>query len=1462
VSVIFISHASADDGFVADLRQRLEALQIRVWVDSRQLRGGSKLAPEIETAITQASHFVAVLSPATVNSPWVRREINKALEVEKDRQGDGFRVIPVLLPGITPGALELWFPEEPVAVPVEVGPGGLSAALPGLLAALGERLPTDFEPLLEPDTKPVEELVLSLVDPHIETVEGKRRAKATATVVYQPAGSGVRDVESRRFEFIAPLGPIETADLSWYLESYYQWPVGVFRRRAERIEARLPGWGRDLHTAALGVGEAREAVASWEQAAVGGERRFSVEVDSDLPAGATKEAEAAALEAASELLGLPWELLHDGRGWLFQGRDAVRVRRRLPNRFRQEKRASVLPVRILLVTARPEKDGQGNRIGYLDHRVSALPLVEAVESLGDLAELTVLQPATYAALEQALRDGDQGSRFDVVHFDGHGVYDRRLGLGGLCFEDPADQDRWEQRSLDFVDAVRLAGLVREHRVPLVFLEACQTAVAEVDPTASVAARLLTEGVASVVAMTHSVLVETSRRFVHGFYGELARGARVGSAMLAGQQVLFADPSRGRVLGAGVLELQDWFVPVLYQEEQDPQLVTKIPPQDVQQLEVKKRRLSLGELPEPPQHHFQGRSRELLALERLLYRESWAVVRGSGGQGKTTLAVELARWLVRTGRFGRAGFVSLEHYRDAKAVVDTLGRQLVDPDYSVAEYPDLDQAVQPLERALADQPTIVVVDNCESVLPERGGPVVAPGPGDARDVSAEIFDLCRRLLEADPRTRVVFTSRELLPAPFDHPGRVRELGALDQTDAVELVGEVMKLNGWMPPGHDSGDTPEQISDLVEAVNRHARALVLLAGEVARGGVKATTDDLRALMAHLEQQHPGDRENSLYASVELSLRRLTAESRQQVRALAVCHGGVHLVILSMLTGLEQDAANGLAAELIDIGLAEDMGDGHLRLDPGLAPYLLGELTVDDTETLRTRWADAMAQLTDYLYGQLFEDAQLASRLTVLELPNLLDMLDWLQTRRPPEQLVTLASNVEALVAPLGRPQALARAIRVREQAARQLGDWSHASYLAETANIDRLLDRGDPQAAHSAAQQLLAKTQTAGETAYPGAAYDTALAHMYFGRVLQMGGAAEAALVPLAEARRRFQQLADAGDKGAERMVAATLTDTGDCYAALGRFESAAEAYQEAIRREGMDDRRGAAVDKTQLATVRLLQRRYDEALKSYEEARDTFQALGEPRSVATVWHQIGRVYQEAGQLEASEQAFRQSLAIKVRENNLPGQASTLNQLGNLYSLMDRDEEAVTFLKQAAEIYVKSGDLAAEGTARYNLASTLLNLARYEEARQELQRAIECDKPYGHAAQPWKTWATLQELEQATGHPEDAHAPRNHAIETYLAYRRAGGDSQSNQFPLFSLVVQAVLENTQDQAVQELNDLLEPDDPATFTALIRQLQAILAGNRDPNLAADPELDYKNAVELRLLLDTLNQANPDQT
>ena len=217
------------------------------------------------------------------------------------------------------------------------------------------------------------------------------------------------------------------------------------------------------------------------------------------------------------------------------------------------------------------------------------------------------------------------------------------------------------------------------------------------------------------------------------------------------------------------------------------------------------------------------------------------------------------------------------------MLDVLARQLL-PDgdkYSVAQFDSLDAALQPVARALRDDPTLVVIDNVESVL-AAGAPALP------------IFALCQRFLDADPATRLIFTSRERLPAPFNRGRCTLELGRLRNDDAIRLVERVLAAEGKQPPPTEPGNTPAGVGALVEVVDGHARALVLLARL------------LHTALAELERRHPGQRENSLYASVELSLRRLPPALRQQVDGLAVFHNGGHVTNLGAVMGVDQPTA----------------------------------------------------------------------------------------------------------------------------------------------------------------------------------------------------------------------------------------------------------------------------------------------------------------------------------------------------------------------------------------------------------------------------------------------------------------------------------------------------------------------------------------------------------------------------
>jgi hypothetical protein len=97
-----------------------------------------------------------------------------------------------------------------------------------------------------------------------------------------------------------------------------------------------------------------------------------------------------------------------------------------------------------------------------------------------------------------------------------------------------------------------------------------------------------------------------------------------------------------------------------------------------------------------------------------------------------------------------------------------------------------------------------------------------------------------------------------------------------------------------------------------------------------------------------------------------------------------------------------------------------------------------------------------------------------------------------------------------------------------------------------------------------------------------------------------------------------------------------------------------------------------------------------------------------------------------------------------------------------------------------------------------------------------------------------------------------------VEAYLAYRRAGGESQSPLADLYTLVTQALTTHQSAEAASALaTRAQEPNLPAYLLPALIALQAMLDGARDPALADGPNLTYRDAAELRLLLEQCSTA-----
>ena len=83
---IFLSHASPDRRFVSKLADALSRHRVRVWFSRRTIRGAQQWHDEIGKALARCDWFLLVLSPAAVQSAWVKRELLYALQQRRYRE--------------------------------------------------------------------------------------------------------------------------------------------------------------------------------------------------------------------------------------------------------------------------------------------------------------------------------------------------------------------------------------------------------------------------------------------------------------------------------------------------------------------------------------------------------------------------------------------------------------------------------------------------------------------------------------------------------------------------------------------------------------------------------------------------------------------------------------------------------------------------------------------------------------------------------------------------------------------------------------------------------------------------------------------------------------------------------------------------------------------------------------------------------------------------------------------------------------------------------------------------------------------------------------------------------------------------------------------------------------------------------------------------------------------------------
>ncbi|MBB3452786.1 putative ATPase/DNA-binding winged helix-turn-helix (wHTH) protein [Rhizobium sp. BK313] len=320
-------------------------------------------------------------------------------------------------------------------------------------------------------------------------------------------------------------------------------------------------------------------------------------------------------------------------------------------------------------------------------------------------------------------------------------------------------------------------------------------------------------------------------------------------------------------------------------------------QEVQPLEMAVGAISLPAQRLPtPLPRIIGREQIVAELSKLLLSHRFVSVVGSGGLGKTTIAVSIAH-AVADDFGGAVFFVDLASLAETALLSTTVA--------SAVGYRALSQdPADGLVAFLAHSRILIVLDNCEHVI-------------------EGVAKLTERLFNEAKDVHILTTSRESLRAegenvhllmPLEYPPATPSV-----TAAAALASPAVRLfmDRAVAGGYRSGLTDADavvVADICRRLDGVPLAIELVAGRVGMYGIRGTADLLNNRFDLLWQGRRSalPRHQTLSAMLDWSYNLLCARDRHVINILSVFVGEFTLEVV-------QAISEGFAWSRLDVGLA---------------------------------------------------------------------------------------------------------------------------------------------------------------------------------------------------------------------------------------------------------------------------------------------------------------------------------------------------------------------------------------------------------------------------------------------------------------------------------------------------------------------------------------------------------------
>jgi tetratricopeptide (TPR) repeat protein len=755
----------------------------------------------------------------------------------------------------------------------------------------------------------------------------------------------------------------EQEDLRWYLEDYLRRADVVPAATVQQVEAMMKSRGEELYQKLLV--DNGDTQALW----------FSIRKElADLRV----EVSTGVAEAAS----IPWELMRDPKlnsPVSLRVQSFVRVQSNPNIGFVAVNPGKDGRIRLLYIACRP------GGAGDVPLRAVANTLLQDLGPDRARFDIKAMRPPTFEQLQKELTGAKKAGRpFHIVHFDGHGMYAdltktpladwakllSSLVLGApnsgkhgyLIFEHPGHE------KMRPVDGQTLGQLLHDNGVPVLVLNACQSAMHDaieapktiegvhdqVRAIGSLSQAVIDQGIPAVLGMRYSVYVVTAAQYIGQLYAALAGGGTFGQAATQGRRHLQLNPNRW--LGLEPRPLQDWFVPVAY--EAGP--VELLPVgraaalSDRSELDPIQRNRALVRY--VPDKGFVGRDETLLALDRAFDNHRVVLLHAYAGQGKTSTAVEFARWYSLTGGLGEEPIVLLASFESRTDLNDLLNQigQLFAPALEQqgiqwGAVNDPEKRRQLVLQILRSVPILWIWDNVE---PVAGFPEGTESQWTA-DEQNDLRDFLQQVQVAnDSQVKILLTSRrdeENWLGGIPHRIAMRRMSNSDAASLALKLGEERSLNrseiaDWQP--------------LLDYCAGNPLTLRVLVGQAVKAGLRGRqriAEFVEAIRTGEQQIKDADakqgRDKSLGASLDYGLR--NAFQPDELPIIALLHlfqCTVHVDVLAFmgegddalpeLKGKSKEQLTALLKRATETGLLTHFASTWFTIHPAL-PWFLRQL-----------------------------------------------------------------------------------------------------------------------------------------------------------------------------------------------------------------------------------------------------------------------------------------------------------------------------------------------------------------------------------------------------------------------------------------------------------------------------------------------------------------------------------------